>query len=41
MEGGAWAPIDEAKTYTVATNNFVRGGGDGYKLFADECAERL
>ena len=35
MEGGAWAPIDEAKTYTVATNNFTRGGGDGYKLFAD------
>jgi 5'-nucleotidase len=34
MEGGAWAPIDEAKTYTVATNNFVRGGGDGYTLFA-------
>jgi 5'-nucleotidase/UDP-sugar diphosphatase len=35
MEGGAWAPIDEAKTYTVATNNFVRGGGDGYTLFAE------
>jgi 5'-nucleotidase len=35
MENGAWAPIDEAKLYTVATNNFTRGGGDGYKLFAD------
>ena len=35
MDGGAWKPIDPAKLYTVATNNFVRGGGDGYKLFAD------
>jgi 5'-nucleotidase/UDP-sugar diphosphatase len=34
MEGGAWKPIDEAKTYIVATNNYVRQGGDGYKLFA-------
>jgi 5'-nucleotidase len=33
MDNGAWAPIDEAKTYTVATNNFTRGGGDGYDLF--------
>lgn len=33
-EGGVWKPIDEAKVYTVATNNFVRQGGDGYKLFA-------
>ena len=34
MENGAWAPVDDAKVYTIATNNFVRGGGDGYKLFA-------
>lgn len=33
MENGAWAPIDEAKEYLVATNNYVRQGGDGYKLF--------
>jgi 5'-nucleotidase/UDP-sugar diphosphatase len=36
MEGGAWVPLDDAKTYSIATNNFVRGGGDGYKLFADK-----
>ncbi len=35
MENGAWVPLDDGKLYTVATNNFVRGGGDGYKLFAD------
>lgn len=35
MENGAWVPLDESKTYTIATNNFVRGGGDGYKLFAE------
>jgi 5'-nucleotidase/UDP-sugar diphosphatase len=34
MEGGAWVPLDDAKTYMIATNNFVRAGGDGYKLFA-------
>ena len=33
MENGAWGPIDETKLYTVATNNFTRGGGDGYELF--------
>lgn len=34
QEGDSWAAIDESKLYTVATNNFVRNGGDGYKLFA-------
>jgi 5'-nucleotidase/UDP-sugar diphosphatase len=35
MENGAWAPLDPAKTYLAATNNYMRGGGDGYKIFAD------
>ncbi|WP_312798155.1 bifunctional metallophosphatase/5'-nucleotidase, partial [Tianweitania sp.] len=35
-DGTGWTALDPAKTYTVATNNFVRTGGDGYKLFADK-----
>ncbi|GGE19951.1 multifunctional 2',3'-cyclic-nucleotide 2'-phosphodiesterase/5'-nucleotidase/3'-nucleotidase [Primorskyibacter flagellatus] len=35
MEGDAWVPIDPAKTYLAVTNNYVRGGGDGYKMFSD------
>ena len=31
MVGGA--PIDEAKMYGVVSNNYVRNGGDGYKMF--------
>ena len=34
-EGDSWAPIDEAATYTIVTNNSVRGGGDGYATFAE------
>lgn len=33
-EGDTWVPIDEDATYTVVTNNYVRGGGDGYETFA-------
>ncbi|MGR3322573.1 MAG: bifunctional metallophosphatase/5'-nucleotidase [Pseudooceanicola sp.] len=33
MVGGA--PIDPEKTYGVVTNNYVRNGGDGYKMFRD------
>ncbi len=28
-----FAPIDPAATYGVVSNNYVRGGGDGYKMF--------
>ncbi|WP_173932426.1 5'-nucleotidase C-terminal domain-containing protein [Chelativorans sp. Marseille-P2723] len=31
-----WAPIEPDATYTIATNNFMRNGGDGYSLFAEE-----
>lgn len=33
-EGDAFVPLDAEKTYGVVTNNYVRGGGDGYKIFA-------
>lgn len=31
--GDNWVAIDPAATYGVVTNNYVRGGGDGYELF--------
>lgn len=36
MEGDAWTAIDPAKTYSVVSNNYVRNGGDGYKMFAGD-----
>ncbi len=33
MIGGA--PLDPAKVYGAVTNNYVRNGGDGYKMFRD------
>ncbi|KJZ25352.1 bifunctional metallophosphatase/5'-nucleotidase [Tritonibacter mobilis] len=36
MEGDAWVAIDPAKTYGVVSNNYVRNGGDGYKVFAGD-----
>ncbi len=34
-EDGSFSPIDETATYSVATLNFIRTGGDGYQMFAD------
>ncbi|MBZ9813713.1 bifunctional metallophosphatase/5'-nucleotidase [Mesorhizobium sp. CA7] len=39
MENGAWTPISPDKQYLVATNNYVRQGGDGYKVFADKATD--
>ena len=36
MEEGAWVPLDPGKVYGVVTNNYVRNGGDGYKMFGSE-----
>ena len=36
MEGGQWQQIELDKTYGVVTNNYVRTGGDGYKIFDAE-----
>ena len=30
---GETIPLDDDRIYTVATNNYLRGGGDGYALF--------
>ena len=29
------APLDPNARYGVVTNNYVRNGGDGYKMFAE------
>lgn len=34
-DGMDWKPIDPAAEYGVVSNNFVRNGGDGYKMFVD------
>ena len=35
QEGEEWLPLDEAKTYGLVSNNYVRNGGDGYSMFVD------
>ncbi|PTE15531.1 bifunctional metallophosphatase/5'-nucleotidase [Pseudogemmobacter blasticus] len=32
---GTWGPIDPAATYKLVSNNYVRGGGDGFKMFVN------
>ena len=38
-EDGSYAPIDPAATYTVASNDFMRRGGDGYTVFNDNAID--
>ncbi|MCF3974803.1 bifunctional metallophosphatase/5'-nucleotidase [Paracoccus salsus] len=33
-DGDEWSAIDPTATYGVVSNNFMRGGGDGYDVFA-------
>lgn len=35
-EGDAFVPIDPAKMYGVVSNNYMRGGGDGYSIFSEK-----
>ncbi|WP_282169195.1 bifunctional metallophosphatase/5'-nucleotidase [Ruegeria atlantica] len=35
-DGDGFVPIDPAATYLVVTNNYVRNGGDGYKMFSGD-----
>jgi 5'-nucleotidase len=39
MKDGAWAPIDPEATYGVVSNNYVRTGGDGYVMFAENAID--
>ncbi len=34
-DGDDWVAIDEGAMYGVVSNNYVRGGGDGYSVFAE------
>lgn len=34
MRNGKWIPIDPHARYGVISNDFLRGGGDGYTIFA-------
>lgn len=36
---GSWQPLDPGRAYSVATNNFLRRGGDGYAVFAEAALE--
>ncbi|SMO96018.1 5'-nucleotidase [Thalassovita litoralis] len=36
MVDGAWSDIELDRIYGVVTNNYVRNGGDGYKIFGSE-----
>ena len=35
QEGDEYSPIQSRLNYLVVTNNYVRNGGDGYKMFRD------
>ncbi|MEL6793120.1 MAG: 5'-nucleotidase C-terminal domain-containing protein, partial [Pseudomonadota bacterium] len=39
MAGGDWAAIDPAAMYGVVSNNYMRGGGDGYSTFANNAVD--
>ncbi|MDH3665702.1 MAG: 5'-nucleotidase/apyrase family protein [Paracoccaceae bacterium] len=34
-EDGAWVQLDPDKVYGVVANDYIRGGGDGYVIFAE------
>ncbi len=39
VKGDGWAPIDPEARYGVVSNNYVRGGGDGYSVFAENASK--
>ncbi|MDX2162814.1 MAG: 5'-nucleotidase C-terminal domain-containing protein [bacterium] len=38
-EDGSFSPIDPAATYEVVANDFLRTGGDGYSVFAENAID--
>ncbi len=38
---GSWRALEPERAYAVATNSFLRRGGDGYQVFADAALEAL
>ncbi|MBB5691405.1 5'-nucleotidase [Roseomonas alkaliterrae] len=38
-EGGRFVPLDPGRVYRVATNDFMRRGGDGYAAFRDRALD--
>lgn len=35
-DGANWVPIDRNETYGIVSQNYMRAGGDGYKVFAEK-----
>jgi 5'-nucleotidase len=38
-QGGGFIPLDPGRVYRVATNDFMRRGGDGYAMFRDRALD--
>lgn len=38
-QGGGFVPLDPGRVYRVATNDFMRRGGDGYAMFRDRALD--
>ena len=39
MQNGDWAPLNDSAVYGVVSNNFMRSGGDGYVVFAENAID--
>ena len=38
-DASGWEPIDEGRVYGVVSNNFARGGGDGFEILATKAID--
>lgn len=39
IEAGVWTALEPEKEYGVVSSNYLRGGGDGYKVFAEKALD--